>query len=64
MNGASSLGAFVFLANRPYTRIYTVDRLHAKAYICGDKALVGSANFTDRGLGLSQKANVEILRDS
>jgi hypothetical protein len=61
MNGASSLGAFVFLANRPNTRIYTVDRLHAKAYIWGDQALVGSANFTDRGLGFSQHANVEIL---
>jgi len=61
MNGASSLGAFVFLANRPNTRIFTVDRLHAKAYIWGEQALVGSANFTDRGLGFSQQPNVEIL---
>jgi hypothetical protein len=61
MHGASSLGAFVFLSNRPNTKIFTVDRLHAKAYIWGDQALVGSANFTDRGLGFSQHANVEIL---
>ncbi len=61
MSGASSLGAFVFLSNRPHTKIFTVDRLHAKAYICGDKALIGSANFTDRGLGFSQQANVEVL---
>ena len=61
MKGSSSLGAFAFLASRARTRIFTVDRLHAKAYLWGSKALIGSANFTDRGLGFSHHANIEIL---
>jgi hypothetical protein len=60
-NGSSSLGALVYLAKRPNTNIYAVDRLHAKIYICGDKALIGSANFTDRGLGFSVYSNLELL---
>lgn len=61
LNGSSTLGAFMFLSKRAGVRISTVDNLHAKAYIWGDKALIGSANFTDRGLGFSLQPNLEIL---
>ena len=35
--------------------------LHAKMYIADEKALVGSANATNRGLGLRRKPNLELL---
>lgn len=61
LNGSSTLAPFIFLSKRSRVRISTVDNLHAKAYIWGKKALIGSANFTDRGLGFSQQPNLEIL---
>jgi hypothetical protein len=59
--GSSSLNALNFLAKQTNARSYSVDSLHAKAYICGTRALIGSANLTDRGLGLVHKSNIEIL---
>ena len=38
-----------------------VPELHAKAYINNDRALVGSANLTNKGLGLHSKPNLEFL---
>lgn len=35
--------------------------LHAKAYIADDQALIGSANLTQRALGITPSANVEVL---
>lgn len=60
-NGSSSLGAFSILSKRANTVIYAVDNLHAKVYISGKSALIGSANCTDRGLGLSSQSNIELL---
>lgn len=38
-----------------------VPRLHAKLYLAGKQALVGSANPTGPGLGFTRPANVEVL---
>lgn len=35
--------------------------LHAKAYLSDDRALIGSANLTQRALGITPGANVEVL---
>ena len=44
-------------------KIYAVEKLHAKAYIFRDFSVVGSANCTNRGLGLcaNGQANIEVL---
>ena len=44
-------------------KLYSVDNLHAKAYVFRDFCFIGSANCTNRGLGLAPcaHANVEIL---
>jgi len=44
-------------------KLYSVDNLHAKAYVFRDFCYVGSANCTNRGLGLGScgHANIEIL---
>ncbi len=39
-------------------------RLHAKAYISDDCALVGSANATFPGLGISRQNNIELLTET
>jgi hypothetical protein len=43
--------------------IRLLPRLHAKVYLAGDVALVGSSNATGPGLGFSTSVNVEILVD-
>ena len=63
LEGASSLGAIRLLNRRKNSSVYIVDNLHAKVYIKGERALVGSANCTDRGLGYSSQSNIEILCD-
>ena len=44
-------------------KLYSVDNLHAKAYVFRDFSFIGSANCTNRGLGLGscEHANIEIL---
>lgn len=37
------------------------DQLHAKAYISGNRALIGSANVTSTGLGWAAKPNIEVI---
>lgn len=37
-----------------------VDRLHAKCFIVGSQAMLGSANLTGTGLGLADKSNREL----
>jgi len=61
IEGSSSIGAIRLLARRENTTVFVVQGLHAKAYLFGKHALVGSANCTDRGLGQSSKSNIEIL---
>ncbi|UFN46153.1 phospholipase D-like domain-containing protein [Nocardioides okcheonensis] len=37
-----------------------IERLHAKCFIVGDRGVIGSANLTGAGMGVSAKANKEI----
>lgn len=43
-------------------RYYTDRRFHAKLYIIGDSALVGSANLTDAGLNANREVSVVLQR--
>ena len=43
--------------------LYACPGLHAKMYIADDRALVGSANATARGIGLGGSGNLELLVD-
>ena len=49
------------VASRHEVGFYACPGLHAKMYIADDKALVGSANATARGLGLGGNSNLELL---
>lgn len=40
--------------------VHHVSRLHAKCFVMGSRALLGSANLTGQGLGSSAKANREL----
>ena len=61
LNGSSSVEAIRFLLSSTNVNLFSLERLHAKAYIAGNSALVGSANCTDRGLGISPIPNHELL---
>lgn len=61
---SSSISAFYFAHDLPNVSLYSVDLLHAKAYVAGKSALIGSANLTDRGLGFAPASNLEILVDT
>ena len=41
--------------------LFSCPRLHAKAYVCDEWALVGSANATASGLGATGGGNLEVL---
>lgn len=49
------------VAMRHNVTLYECPRLHVKMYIADDRALVGSANATRRGLGLDKGGNLELL---
>ena len=59
--GVSDLEVLDLCNNRPGSQLYLVDNLHAKAYVAGERALVGSANLTATALGWSERPNIEIL---
>ena len=59
--GISDLEVFDLCNDRPASQLYLVDNLHAKAYIAGERALIGSANLTATALGWSEQPNIEIL---
>lgn len=63
LNGSTSLAAIKLLHKQPNTELQHITNLHAKVYIAGQKCLIGSANFTDRGLGSSPHANLEFLTE-
>lgn len=60
-SGSSSVEAIRYLLRSPNVNLFSLERLHAKAYLAGGSALVGSANCTDRGLGISPSPNHELL---
>lgn len=61
--GASDLEVFD-LVSEFGGRLYRNPNLHAKLYISDDKLLLGSANLTNRGLGLNVNiSNLEILTE-
>jgi hypothetical protein len=62
--GVSDLGVADFIWDRPGARLLLCDELHAKAFIRGDRALIGSANVTGRALGWSALPNLEILTET
>lgn len=43
-------------------KVFLEPRLHAKAYLAGASALIGSANLTGKALGFGNEANLEILQ--
>ena len=49
------------VASRHAVPFYACPGLHAKMYIADEKALVGSANATARGLGFGGISNLELL---
>lgn len=62
LGGSSELSAVSWSLENGF-QVYHVDNLHAKAYIFGDCSVVGSANCTNRGLGLNNdsKNSLEYL---
>ena len=56
---SSDVQALEYAANNNM-KIYHVDKLHAKIYAFEDRALVGSANCTNRGLSLGKPSNCNI----
>ena len=60
LSGSTSFAAIKLLHEKPNACLQHVDNLHAKAYIVGEKCLIGSA-ATDRGLALGHNANLELL---
>ena len=61
--GVSDLEVLELCNDRPKTQLYLVDNLHAKAYVAGEQALIGSANLTATALGWSEQPNIEILTE-
>lgn len=59
-SGASDWRAWD-VAMRHNVTLYECPRLHVKMYIADNRALVGSANATTRGLGLGGSGNLELL---
>lgn len=59
--GATDSAIVDDLLARPKTQILAQPALHAKLYRVDDRALIGSANLTNKGLGWSSGANVELL---
>lgn len=59
--GVSDLAVFDVVAGRDGAHLQLLDRLHAKLYVAGGAALVGSANLTGAALGWSEKPNLELL---
>lgn len=61
--GVSDLEAFDLVEAWPGAALHLCDELHAKVYLVdGQTALVGSANITAAGLGLSTRPNFEVLQ--
>lgn len=59
--GVSDLEVWPLLRERLRSQLFLLWELHAKSYRFGDDVLVGSANLTGAGLGLSRYPNYEIL---
>lgn len=59
--GVSDLEVLDLCTRRPGTSLLLRNDLHAKYYRVDELCLVGSANLTDRGLGLGEAPNLEIL---
>ncbi|MEX2373983.1 MAG: phospholipase D family protein [Dehalococcoidia bacterium] len=59
--GVSDLEVLDLLADRPNSELWLVRELHAKAFIRGSDALLGSANLTGAALGWSTRPNLELL---
>lgn len=61
VSGATDLGAIIALRNHGF-EIKMLPSLHAKIYLIDDNhLLLGSANFTNKGLGFGEDPNKEIL---
>ena len=60
ITGASDIEAQM-IARQHQVRFLAYAPLHAKIYIADDRALVGSANATRRGLGGTARDNLEVL---
>lgn len=61
MQRSSSIEAILHAHSDYRVKIYGCDSLHAKIYMTEKESLVGSANCTDRGLGISPCPNIEVL---
>ena len=59
--GVSDLSVYDWAMDRGNTEIFLLRELHAKAYITGERAVVGSANLTGRGMGWVPNCNLELL---
>jgi len=59
--GVSDLEVFDIVEARPLGEVRLLRDLHAKTYVRGTGALVGSANVTNAALGWSRAPNVELL---
>jgi hypothetical protein len=59
--GVSDLSVFDWASERGHARVLLLRELHAKAYIRGTRAAIGSANLTGRGMGWAYNPNLELL---
>lgn len=61
--GVTDLDVYDLIAAREGGDVSLLRELHAKAYIRGERALVGSANLTGAGMGWRGFSNLEFLVD-
>lgn len=60
-SGVSDLEVWLFLRERPTTKLWLRSDLHAKFYRADTTCLIGSANLTYAALGWASQSNLELL---
>ncbi|TEB09977.1 hypothetical protein Psfp_04226 [Pelotomaculum sp. FP] len=60
----SELNFFINLIELEILKVYDVPNLHAKILLKGGKLLVGSANFTNNGMGRNHEGNILVSDNS
>ena len=63
-HGVSDLEVWNLLLARPNSKLFLCQHLHAKCFVSDERALIGSANLTSRGLGCHAAPNLECTIDA
>ena len=62
--GACDVEIFDLIKKRPHARLFIHPLLHAKFFRVDDRCLLGSANLTQRALGWTTPANLELILET